>query len=486
LLLNKVGQLQRSELERALKQTQQSTNYWFGTGTQFVGSSGTVLDELATNDGSGTTNIFNTVTVTYNTSNFTYNTSNITYNNTTIIYNTDVVTTNNSNVTFNGGPSYTFVVNINATFNNTVTFSSTSQVYFKGEVEFNLIPVSWNASQEDDFDVTARNGVSITTTAGDVALSGFIPFDVTSNQLIFVHNRGPGRIQLLNLQASAANHQIQIPWGANDWWLGSKTGMYFLYDTVDLKWYPLIPAPQVTIQKAGVVVSTRKAINVINSASVTWAVTDNDGGDVVDLTATATGGSATPGGVNKQIQFNNSGAFGGADITWDTASLAFSVAPTAGGTFVFGAPSFICPGTIYNDFGSLQPALEIINIGVGGSATQFRISEGGVTHFAISAKGDITMGVGGNCALGTATGTKWGTATNQKQAWYNATPVVQQTQGATLTNNVTAGGTTNQLDDITSLVVYATDAAAIRNDIYQLGKLLKTVVDALRAYGLLS
>jgi hypothetical protein len=43
-----------------------------------------------------------------------------------------------------------------------------------------------------------------------------------------------------------------------------------------------------------------------------------------------------------------------------------------------------------------------------------------------------------NAALSTTTGTKWGTATNQKQAWYNATPVVQQT-GDVATALVTYG-----------------------------------------------
>jgi hypothetical protein len=38
----------------------------------------------------------------------------------------------------------------------------------------------------------------------------------------------------------------------------------------------------------------------------------------------------------------------------------------------------------------------------------------------------------------------------------------------TMVNNVTAGGTANQADNFTSLTVYATDAAAIRDDIYQI------------------
>lgn len=62
--------------------------------------------------------------------------------------------------------------------------------------------------------------------------------------------------------------------------------------------------------------------------------------------------------------------------------------------------------------------------------------------------------------------------------------VAQQTSGADLTNNVTSGGTDNTIADFTSLTVYATDAATIRNDIYQLARKLKQINDGLRAYGL--
>ena len=97
----------------------------------------------------------------------------------------------------------------------------------------------------------------------------------------------------------------------------------------------------------------------------------------------------------------------------------------------------------------------------------------------------ITMGDAKNIIVNATTGTKIGTATTQKIGLWNATPVVQQVGGVTLTNNVTSGGTTNQLDDFTSLTIYATDAAAIRNNIYQLGRKLKLVTDALRTMGAL-
>lgn len=55
---------------------------------------------------------------------------------------------------------------------------------------------------------------------------------------------------------------------------------------------------------------------------------------------------------------------------------------------------------------------------------------------------------------------------------------------AALTNNVTSGGTNNQIDTWSDLTVYANDAAAIRNAIYQLSRKLAEVVTAQRANGL--
>lgn len=55
---------------------------------------------------------------------------------------------------------------------------------------------------------------------------------------------------------------------------------------------------------------------------------------------------------------------------------------------------------------------------------------------------------------------------------YGVTAVVQPTTAA-LTNNVTSGGSANVLADFISLTTYATDAAVIRNDIYQLGEKVK-------------
>ena len=68
--------------------------------------------------------------------------------------------------------------------------------------------------------------------------------------------------------------------------------------------------------------------------------------------------------------------------------------------------------------------------------------------------------------------------------FFGGSAVVKQTSGANLTNNVTAGGTDDTIANYTDLVTYANDAAAIRNDVYQLARKLKQINDGLRTYGL--
>jgi len=76
------------------------------------------------------------------------------------------------------------------------------------------------------------------------------------------------------------------------------------------------------------------------------------------------------------------------------------------------------------------------------------------------------------------------TATGKKCGFFGAAAIVQPTDGATLTNNVTSGGTTNTIANYTDLSVYANDAAAIRNNLFQLARKVKILTDNLRALGL--
>lgn len=100
----------------------------------------------------------------------------------------------------------------------------------------------------------------------------------------------------------------------------------------------------------------------------------------------------------------------------------------------------------------------------------------------ISGPGVLTVWDGGSFVFGSSTGVKLGAAAD-KIGFYNATPVVQQTRGATLTNSVTSGGTDDTIADFAASL-YATDAATIRNDIYQLARIVRMHDVALRALGL--
>lgn len=119
-----------------------------------------------------------------------------------------------------------------------------------------------------------------------------------------------------------------------------------------------------------------------------------------------------------------------------------------------------------------------------GSANQV-LTTNGSSALSWSNIGDvtITMADAANIITGTTTGSKIGTASNQKIGFWNASPVIQQSVAA-LTNNVTAGGSNDVIADYSDLTIYANDAAAIRNDIYQLARKLKETVDALRLYGI--
>lgn len=67
-----------------------------------------------------------------------------------------------------------------------------------------------------------------------------------------------------------------------------------------------------------------------------------------------------------------------------------------------------------------------------------------------------------------------------------ATAVVRQTGGEDLTNNVTSGGTTGTIADFSDLTIYSNSAAAIRNNFYQIARILKQDHDMNRLVGLLT
>lgn len=75
---------------------------------------------------------------------------------------------------------------------------------------------------------------------------------------------------------------------------------------------------------------------------------------------------------------------------------------------------------------------------------------------------------GANLVLGTATGTKFGTTATQKLGWWGATPTIQSTGWS-------------MLPGYTALKAYNPQTATLADT----ARLLATVVDALKTYGLL-
>jgi hypothetical protein len=70
--------------------------------------------------------------------------------------------------------------------------------------------------------------------------------------------------------------------------------------------------------------------------------------------------------------------------------------------------------------------LNVQENGTGSGAKAFlRIQKSSVDQFVIDNLGNLTLFDGATIAVGTSTGTRWGTSATQKMAWWNATPVVK-------------------------------------------------------------
>lgn len=164
----------------------------------------------------------------------------------------------------------------------------------------------------------------------------------------------------------------------------------------------------------------------------------------------------------------------GATTLGTGAGVTATLGNATGTIGFFGATAVAKPASTDD----LRTALINLGLYTTGGASPLNLNGGALSS------GTHTLADAANIVVGTSTGTKFGTATSQKMGWYNATPVIQQTQGA-IVNSVTAGGSTGTIANYTDLSVYANDATAIRNDIYQLALGLQGCIAALRTYGLL-
>lgn len=87
---------------------------------------------------------------------------------------------------------------------------------------------------------------------------------------------------------------------------------------------------------------------------------------------------------------------------------------------------------------------------------EFRLVQGGAGNAVTINVAGITFLDGKNVIAGTSTGTKWGTAVTQKQAWWGTTPVVQPSGVAD-----PAGGLTIDLEARTAIIAVITKLESI-------------------------
>lgn len=214
-------------------------------------------------------------------------------------------------------------------------------------------------------------------------------------------------------------------------------------------------------------------------------------------------GAATFNGGSVNIDAGSAGGGGGSvaglvQIGTAANTTAVNIGGTANTNFA-GDVDFSTGANIINDFnfkGTANHTIRVANSAgagftlniLGGNASSG--NNGGFVNIDAGSSDETGGAVKGSVQIGTGAATHavrlCGTA---KLSFFGATDQAQQTSGANLTNNVTAGGTDNTVDDVVAAAVIITNAAdftTTRNAIYQLARKLKQVNDALRAYGLLT
>lgn len=152
------------------------------------------------------------------------------------------------------------------------------------------------------------------------------------------------------------------------------------------------------------------------------------------VTAASLAALRLPAGSTTQVQYNLAGVLAGsANMTFSGSTLTLGVAGTAAGALALkGSTS----GTA-----TLQTAAAAGTVTLTLPAVTDTLAVLGANTFTgAQTLSDV------NIVLGTTTGTKVGTATTQKLAFYNSTPIVQPSSVGT-TTGFTAGSGTTVRDD---------------------------------------
>ncbi len=143
------------------------------------------------------------------------------------------------------------------------------------------------------------------------------------------------------------------------------------------------------------------------------------------------GGGGSPGGSDKQVQFNDATAFGGdAGFVFDKATKQVTVAANA-----FNFYAHLCD---VNYAGQFWQNPYLVNLAASSYAGYF--SDGTRIVFVANGTDAIALPSGGNISTDTTTGTKIGTAASQLLALWGATPVAQPATTGTTGGHTIVGG----------------------------------------------
>lgn len=148
------------------------------------------------------------------------------------------------------------------------------------------------------------------------------------------------------------------------------------------------------------------------------------------------------------------------------SGTAATIVLTNGGTTIV---AFSILGSAANATNTTGGDLQL----VGGSGYTVGATNGG----NVILKGGVANGAGSPGSI------KIGSSVTEKIGFFNATPILQPSVNTILVNNVTSGGTVSIIADYSSLSVYATDAATIRNNFFRMAEKILKLETALRNFG---
>ena len=139
------------------------------------------------------------------------------------------------------------------------------------------------------------------------------------------------------------------------------------------------------------------------------------------------------------------------------------------------------------DYAAIQSVIIDASDGTEDGQLNLQVMDGGTLTTQISVDANaITLGDAVNFVFNTSTGTKIGTATSQKLAFFNATPVVQQSAIANITTTASSGTLPTANGSITIANAASATTTELLEFCVELESKLESVLAVLRTFGLIA